>query len=170
MGERLQGKVAIVTGAGSVSGPADREPVGNGKASAVLYSREGARVVAARIDARGDLDFDDFRSKLGPRAKMISVSHASNVLGTINPVGRVIALAKEHGVPVMIDGAQSAQHMHLDLDTLGADFYAFSGHKLYGPTGSGAGRVPWRVPVQDRRVSGFDFGFMAPGSSGWIEG
>ena len=104
----------------------------------LIAAEKGARVVAARIDDRGDLDFDDFRSKLGPRTKMISLSHASNVLGTINPVARVIEVAKEHGVPVMIDGAQSAQHLHLDLDTLGADFYAFSGHKLYGPTGSGA--------------------------------
>ena len=64
----------------------------------------GARVVAARVDARGDLDLDDFRSKLGPRTKMVSVSHVSNVLGTINPVSDLIALAREHGVPVMIDG------------------------------------------------------------------
>jgi cysteine desulfurase/selenocysteine lyase len=104
----------------------------------LIAAEKGARVVAAGIDVRGDLDFDDFRSKLGPRTKMISLSHASNVLGTINPVARVIELAREHGVPVMIDGAQTAQHLHLELDTLGADFYAFSGHKLYGPTGSGA--------------------------------
>jgi cysteine desulfurase/selenocysteine lyase len=104
----------------------------------LIAAEKGARVVAARVDARGDLDLDDFRSKLGPRTKMVSVSHVSNVLGTINPVSDLIALAREHGVPVMIDGAQSAPHMHLELDALGADFYAFSGHKLYGPTGSGA--------------------------------
>ncbi len=104
----------------------------------LIAAEKGARVVAARVDNRGDLDLEDFRSKLGPRTKMVSVSHVSNVLGTINPVSDVIAMAREHGVPVMIDGAQSAPHMHLDLDALGADFYAFSGHKVYGPTGSGA--------------------------------
>ncbi len=104
----------------------------------LIAAEKGAKVVAAALDAGGDLDLEDFQSKLGPRTSFVSVSHVSNVLGTINPVSDVIRLAHEHGVPVMIDGAQSAPHMRLNLDELGADFYAFSGHKVYGPTGSGA--------------------------------
>jgi len=104
----------------------------------LVAAEKGATIRAARTTASGELDLQDLRDKLGPRTRMLSLSHVSNVLGTINPVAELIALAHKHDVPVMIDGAQAAPHLTLDLDQLGADFYAFSGHKLYGPTGSGA--------------------------------
>jgi cysteine desulfurase/selenocysteine lyase len=104
----------------------------------MVASEHGAKVVAAGIDAEGNLDLDDFRAKLGPATKMVALSHASNVLGTVNPVGEITAMAGERGIPVFVDGAQSAPHLPVDVTALGADFFAFSGHKLYGPTGSGA--------------------------------
>ena len=104
----------------------------------IVASEHGAKVVAAGIDAEGNLDLDDFRAKLGPVTKMVALSHASNVLGTVNPVREITTMAGERGIPVFVDGAQSVPHLPVDVTTLGADFFAFSGHKLYGPTGSGA--------------------------------
>jgi cysteine desulfurase/selenocysteine lyase len=104
----------------------------------MVCAERGATLVAARVDGRGDLDLDDLRSRLSNRTRMVSVSHVSNVLGTVNPVEKIIAMAREHDVPVMVDGAQAAPHLALDLDSLKPDFYGFSGHKAYGPTGSGA--------------------------------
>ena len=74
---------------------------------------------------------------VGPRTKLVSIVHLSNALGTINPVKDIVAIAHQHGVPVLLDGAQSAPHLPVDVQDLDCDFYAFSGHKLYGPTGIG---------------------------------
>lgn len=104
----------------------------------LICAERGAKVVAAGIDGQGNLDLDDLRGKINRRTKMLSVTHVSNVLGTVNPVARIIAMAREHDVPVMIDGAQAAPHLALEIDRLGPDFYAFSGHKTFGPTGAGA--------------------------------
>ena len=97
----------------------------------------GARLVIAPIDARGDLDFDAFLEALSPRTRLIAMAHVSNALGTILPVARIVAAARERGIVTLIDGAQAVAHESVDVKALGCDFYAFSGHKLYGPTGIG---------------------------------
>jgi cysteine desulfurase/selenocysteine lyase len=103
------------------------------------FHRERKGAVLKWIDARddGSLDLDAFEAAIGPRTKMVAVSHMSNVLGTINPIGRMIEIAHAKGVPVLIDGSQGAVHEAVDVQALGADFYVFTGHKLYGPTGIG---------------------------------
>ena len=84
-----------------------------------------------------------------PRTRIVSVTHVSNVLGTINPVDKLIEIAHAHNVPVLIDGAQSIPHLSVDVQALDADFYVFSGHKVYGPTGIGVlyGKEDWRSTV-----------------------
>ena len=88
---------------------------------------------------------DDIATYLTERTKLLSITHVSNVLGTINPVADIVRLAHAHGIPVLIDGAQSAPHMKIDVQALDCDFYAFSGHKMYGPTGIGVlyGKETW---------------------------
>lgn len=85
----------------------------------------------------GSLDQEAFEAMLGPEVKFLAVGHVSNALGVIHPVERMIRKAKEHGITVLVDGAQSVPHMHVDVQALGADFFCFSGHKMYGPTGIG---------------------------------
>jgi len=97
----------------------------------------GAHLKVAPIDLRGELRVEEFERLLGPRTRLVAVSHVSNALGTILPVERLIAAAHAAGVPVLLDGAQAVPHERIDLQSLGCDFYAFSGHKLYGPTGIG---------------------------------
>ena len=97
----------------------------------------GALLQVAPIDDAGDLVLEEFERLLGPRTKLVALTHLSNALGTINPVQRVIELAHARGIPVLVDGAQAVAHLEVDVQALGCDFYAFSGHKLYGPTGVG---------------------------------
>ena len=97
----------------------------------------GAVLKVIPITDAGELDLDRAASLIGPRTKIVSLIHVSNALGTINPVAEVFALAKRHGVPVLLDGAQAISHGPIDVEALGCDFYAFSGHKLFGPTGVG---------------------------------
>jgi cysteine desulfurase/selenocysteine lyase len=97
----------------------------------------GAKVVAAPVTAEGELDMAGFRERLGPRTRMVGVAWVSNVLGTINPVHEIVALAHAAGAPVLIDAAQAVQHLPVDVQDVAADFIAFSGHKLYGPSGVG---------------------------------
>jgi len=104
----------------------------------MVAQQTGAKVVAAPINARGELVLDEFEKRINERTKFISVVHVSNALGTVNPVGRIVALAHARGIPVMIDGAQAAPHAPVDITALDADFYAVSGHKMFGPTGIGA--------------------------------
>lgn len=85
----------------------------------------------------GELDMDAFKAMLSPKTRLVSITHVSNVLGTVNPITDIISLAHSHGIPVAVDGAQSVPHIKVDVQQLGADFYAFSGHKIYGPTGIG---------------------------------
>ena len=85
----------------------------------------------------GELDMDAFRGLIGPKTKLVSITHVSNVLGTVNPISEIITEAHSHGIPVAIDGAQSVPHIKANVKELDADFYAFSGHKIYGPTGIG---------------------------------
>jgi len=98
----------------------------------------------------GQLCLDDLEACLTERTRLVSITHVSNVLGTVNDVRRIVSTAHSHGIPVLVDGAQSAPHMAIDVQQLGCDFFAFSGHKMYGPTGIGVlyGREEWldRLP------------------------
>ncbi|MEZ5864793.1 MAG: SufS family cysteine desulfurase [Geminicoccaceae bacterium] len=97
----------------------------------------GARVVAAPVTDAGELDLDAFERLIGERTRMIAVAWISNVLGTVNPVAELVAMARRHGVPILLDAAQAVQHTSVDVAALDADFIAFSGHKMYGPSGVG---------------------------------
>ena len=113
-------------------------------------ARKGIVLKVIPIDDNGVLDLEAFERMLGEKTKIVSVSHVSNVLGTINPVAEIIRIAHEHNVPVVIDGAQSAPHFKVDVQQLDSDFFVFSGHKVYGPTGIGVlyGKEDWldRLP------------------------
>lgn len=98
----------------------------------------GARVVSAPVEEDGDLTATSVIDRIGPRTRIVAVAHASNVLGTILPVAEIARAAHARGAVLVVDGAQSAPHLPVDVRALGADFYAFSGHKLFGPTGIGA--------------------------------
>ena len=104
----------------------------------LLCAQTGASLRVAPIDDAGELQLDAFESLLGPQTKLVALAHVSNALGTINPVRRLIDLAHAAGAPVLLDGAQAAAHLAVDVRALDCDFYALSGHKLYGPTGIGA--------------------------------
>lgn len=103
----------------------------------MLCEEKGAHLKVAPINDRGELILDEFQKLLGPRTKIVAVTHVSNALGTVNPVKRVIEMAHALNIPVLIDGAQAVPHLSVDVQALDCDFYAFSGHKLYGPTGIG---------------------------------
>ena len=103
----------------------------------LLCEQTGAVLRVAPIDDTGELRLDEFEKLLGPRTKLVAVAHVSNALGTVNPVRRIVELAHSVGVPALVDGAQAVPHLKVDVRALDCDFYAFSGHKLYGPTGIG---------------------------------
>ncbi len=104
----------------------------------MLCQESGARLRVIPVSDRGELILEEYEKLFTPRTKFVSLVHVSNALGTVNPVKAMIATAHRHGVPVLIDGAQAAPHLAVDVQDLDCDFYAFSGHKLYGPTGVGA--------------------------------
>lgn len=104
----------------------------------LVARRTGARIVVAPICGDGSLDMDAFEKKLSPRTKIVGVAHVSNALGTINPVKKICALAHDAGALALVDAAQSAAHLVADVREIGCDFLAFSGHKICGPTGTGA--------------------------------
>ena len=104
----------------------------------LLCSQTGASLRVIPINDRGELLLDEFEKRLSPRTRLVAITHVSNVLGTINPVSQIVRLAHNHGVAVLLDGAQAAPHLPIDVQELDCDFYAFSGHKLFGPTGIGA--------------------------------
>lgn len=103
----------------------------------LVAQRTGARIVVAEIDERGNLRLDDLAAKLSDRTRIVSVVHVSNALGTVNPVAEVAKLAAGVGAKMIVDGAQSAPHLPIDVAALGCDFYLCSGHKMLGPTGAG---------------------------------
>lgn len=107
--------------------------------------RKGIRLRVIPITDDGLLRLEEYEKLFNERTRIVSVTHVSNVLGTINPVKEIIRIAHEHGVPVLIDGAQSTPHMKVDVQELDCDFFAFSGHKIYGPTGIGVlyGKEEW---------------------------
>lgn len=103
----------------------------------LLRDRRGIRIRVVPMTADGSLDMDAYRSMLGERTKIVSICHVSNVLGTVNPVREIVSLAHEAGAVALIDGAQAIAHTRVDVREIDADFYAFSAHKMYGPTGIG---------------------------------
>lgn len=112
--------------------------------------RVGAKLKVVKLLPDGSLDTDHYASLLGKRTKLVAITHVSNVLGTINPIKELIGMAHREGIPVLVDGAQAVAHMAVNVQELDADFYAFSGHKLYAPTGIGVlyGKEEWlnRIP------------------------
>lgn len=111
----------------------------------LLQSRRDLKIRVVDIDSEGRLDMEQYRSLFNERTIMASFAHVSNVLGTINPVREMVDIAHSHGVPVLIDGCQAGPHLRLDMQQLDCDFYTFSAHKMYGPTGIGVlyGKERW---------------------------
>ncbi len=103
----------------------------------MLCEEKGARLRVAPINEDGELLLDEFERLIGPKTRLVAVTHVSNVLGTINPIRRIVEMAHARGARVLVDGAQAAPHLEVDVQALGCDFYALSGHKMYGPTGIG---------------------------------
>lgn len=103
----------------------------------LVAQRTGAIIRVIPLAKNGDLDMDAYHALLGPRTRLVSVAHVSNALGTVNPVKEIVLAAKAVGALTLIDGAQAVAHLEVDVQAIGCDFYAFSGHKLYGPTGIG---------------------------------
>lgn len=113
-------------------------------------ARKGISLRVIPMNDKGELLLDEYEKLFTERTKIVSVTHVSNVLGTVNPVKEIVRIAHEHGVPVMVDGAQSTPHFAVDVQDIDCDFFAFSGHKMYGPTGVGMiyGKEDWldRMP------------------------
>jgi cysteine desulfurase / selenocysteine lyase len=103
----------------------------------LLCEQTGATLKVVPIDRRGVVDFDRYLQLLGERTRIAAFAHVSNALGTVLPVAKMIAAARERGIATLVDGAQAVPHARVDVQALGCDFYAFSGHKVYGPTGIG---------------------------------
>ena len=103
----------------------------------IQAGRYGFKIRIIPVTDLGELDMDAFKAMLSAKTKLVSITHVSNVLGTVNPVSEIISEAHSHGIPVAVDGAQSVPHIKVNVQKLGVDFYAFSGHKIYGPTGIG---------------------------------
>ncbi len=122
----------------------------------MVAEEKGAKLRVAPVNDRGELLLEEYSRLLNPRVKLVAVTHVSNALGTINPLREIIAAAHRHGVPVLVDGAQAAPHMKLDMQALDCDFYAFSGHKMFGPTGIGVlyGKAGWLEKMQPYKGGG----------------
>jgi cysteine desulfurase / selenocysteine lyase len=116
----------------------------------MLCEEKGARLCVVPVDDRGDLVMDEYARLLGPRTKLVAITQVSNALGTVTPIKEIIDLAHQQGIPVLVDGAQAVPHQPVDVHDLDCDFYVFSGHKAYGPTGIGVlyGKEEWleRMP------------------------
>ena len=121
----------------------------------VIAERTGAKVVVTPVTARGEIDLVAFKGLLSSRTKLVAFAHVSNALGTVNPAAEMTRLAKAAGAVVLIDGCQSAAHFKVDVPALGCDFYAFSGHKTFGPTGIG---VLWGRPELLDAMPPYQFG------------
>lgn len=103
----------------------------------IQAQRYGFTIKVIPVTDLGELDLDAFDKLISPKVKLVSITHVSNVLGSVNPISAIVDKAHSHGIPVAVDGAQSVPHISVNVKELGADFYAFSGHKIYGPTGIG---------------------------------
>lgn len=104
----------------------------------MMCERVGARLLPVELTPQGEIDLDDLRGKLGPQVKLLAMTQVSNVLGTITPIRDICSMARKHGVATLVDGSQAVPHMPVDIASIGCDFYAFTGHKVCGPTGTGA--------------------------------
>ncbi len=122
----------------------------------MICEQKGACLKVIPIDDKGDLILEEYKRLLNEKTKMVAVTHVSNVLGTVNPVKEIIQLAHERNIPVLLDGAQSAPHIPVDMQELDCDFYAFSGHKMFGPTGIGVlyGKKEWLEVLPPYRGGG----------------
>ena len=122
----------------------------------MLCEEKGAAMKVIPINEEGELLIDEFKKLLSSKTKMIAITHVSNTLGTINPLKEIISLAHLKGIPVLVDGAQAVPHMKVDMQELDADFYCFSGHKVYGPTGVGIlyGKEEWLRKLPNYQVGG----------------
>jgi cysteine desulfurase/selenocysteine lyase len=122
----------------------------------MVAEEKGARIRVVPVNDRGELIFEEYLKLLGPRTRLVGVGHVSNALGTINPIREMIVAAHGKGIPVLVDGAQAAPHMTLDMQALDCDFYAFSGHKMFGPTGVGVlyGKAAWLEKMQPYKGGG----------------
>jgi cysteine desulfurase/selenocysteine lyase len=111
----------------------------------MVADEKGAHIRVVPVNDRGELIVEEYLKLLGPRTKIVCVGHVSNALGTVNPVREMIEAAHAKGIPVLVDGAQAVPHMKIDVQALDCDFYAFSGHKMFGPTGIGIlyGKAAW---------------------------
>ncbi len=111
----------------------------------MLCEEQGAKLRVVPINDEGELDMGAYQAMLNERVKLVSITYVSNTLGTLNPIKEITKLAHDHGIPVLVDGAQAIQHLHVDVQALDVDFFAFSGHKMYGPTGVGVlyGKEKW---------------------------
>ncbi len=122
----------------------------------VVAEEKGARVVMIPMNERGELIIDEYENLLNERTKMVAIAHVSNSLGTVNPVKEMIATAHKFGVPVLVDAAQSVPHFPVDVQDLDADFFVFSGHKMFAPTGSGImyGKREWLEKMPPYQTGG----------------
>ncbi len=122
----------------------------------MVAEEKGAKIRVVPVNDRGELIQEEYLKLLGPRTKLVAMGHVSNALGTINPVREMNQAAHAKGIPVLVDGAQAAPHMQLDMQALDCDFYAFSGHKMFGPTGIGVlyGKAEWLEKMQPFKGGG----------------
>ena len=122
----------------------------------MVAEEKGAKLRVVPVNDRGELIVEEYLKLLGPRTKIVAVGHVSNALGTVNPVREMIEAAHAKGIPVLVDGAQAVPHTKLDMQALDCDFYAFSGHKMYGPTGIGIlyGKAAWLEKMQPFKGGG----------------
>ncbi len=122
----------------------------------MVAEEKGAKIRVVPVNDRGELLIEEYLKLLGPRTKLVGVGHVSNALGTVNPVREMIEAAHAKGIPVLVDGAQAVPHMRIDVQALDCDFYAFSGHKMFGPTGIGIlyGKSAWLEKMQPFKGGG----------------
>ncbi len=122
----------------------------------MVADEKNAKIRVVPVNDRGELVIEEYLKLIGPRTKLVAMGHVSNALGTINPVKEMIEAAHAKGIPVLLDGAQAAPHMQLDMRALDCDFYAFSGHKMFGPTGIGVlyGKAAWLEKMQPFKGGG----------------
>lgn len=134
-----------------------------------LSKEKNASLVYVQLTADGRIDLEDYKNKLNTKTKIVSFTHVSNILGTINPVQEMTELAHEKGAIVIVDGAQAVPHFEINVQTLNVDFYAFSGHKMLGPTGIGIlyGKMKWLEAIEPAEFGGEMIEFVQENESTW---